>query len=387
MKDERKNWYSLTKEGDTVEVEIYDEIGFFGVSARDFIKGLQAAVEPSSQVHLRVNSPGGEVFDGLAIYNYLRGMDNTITAEVQGLAASMASVVVMAADSITIPENAFLMIHNPWTIAMGDSDDLRKEADFLAKLQGNLATIYANRSGKGVDEIKTMMDAETWLDGAEAVNAGLADEAIPAIKAAACFDLSKFANVPAMARAALESGETDEEAPGWFKRWLDRFGPKEEEQEMDVTKLAAQIDDLTTERDDIAAQLEASQTRTAELEARCADEDERRKVEFNAGREQGVTEGEEQTLGRIHGLIAKYEDAGFVMANISLTDEDIATAWAEEQADNPSGGEPVDGDGNEPAGAPAFDYEARRKELIAEGKTALEAGRQATQEKQDHDAA
>lgn len=181
------------------EIMLYDEIGWFGITAEDFKRELDAITAPA--ITLRINSPGGDVFDSIAIANAVREHPATMTSRIDGVAASMASVIAIAADRVEIADNAFMMIHNPWTIVIGDADDMRKEADTLDKVTGSLVAAYAKKSGRDELEVTAAMDEETWFTAAEAVDFGLADEVLSeeneeAASVAALFDFSIFANVP-----------------------------------------------------------------------------------------------------------------------------------------------------------------------------------------------
>jgi len=179
-------------------VYLYDEISFFGIDAETFVKDLNALT--AKTIHLRVNSPGGSVFDGIAIYNAIKQHKSRIIAHIDGLAASIASVIVMGADEIRAAESAFMMIHRPWSIVIGDAEMMRQEADLLDKVGSTIIKIYGDKSGKAHDEIMDMMGAETWFTGMEALENGFVDsiEEIEEDKKAkvATFDLSVFANVP-----------------------------------------------------------------------------------------------------------------------------------------------------------------------------------------------
>lgn len=180
-----------------VEIILYEEIGYWGVDAKRFRDELKAA-GPVTKIHLRINSPGGNVFDGLAIYNTLVQHAARVVVHVDGVALSMASVVAMAGDEIEAAENAFVMIHNPMNIVAGDAEDLRSMAELLDKVKSQLVGIYAARTKLAAEKIAEMMDAETWLSGAECVEQGFADRTYPALAVAASFeyDLSRFGRVP-----------------------------------------------------------------------------------------------------------------------------------------------------------------------------------------------
>ena len=183
----------------TTEIMLYDEISWWGITAEMFKHELDAISTPN--IDLRINSPGGDVFDSLAIYNALREHPAKITTHIDGVAASMASVIAMAGDETHMAENAFLMIHDPWALVIGNAVDLRKEADLLDKVSGSLVMAYEEKTGKTTEQIQAWMAEETWFTAAEASEAGFVDEVIGAeteepAKLAASFDLSIFAHVP-----------------------------------------------------------------------------------------------------------------------------------------------------------------------------------------------
>ena len=181
-------------------VYIYDEIGWFGVAAEEFIKDLNGIT--AKTIHIRFNSPGGSVFDGTAVFNAIKQTKAKTVSHIDGLAASISSVIALASDEVRMSENAFLMIHDPWSIVIGNADIMREEADLLDKVGGTIAKAYMDKTGKDAKEIKKLMAAETWMTAEEAEEMGFID-AIDKItdeedeKAkATLFDLSVFANVP-----------------------------------------------------------------------------------------------------------------------------------------------------------------------------------------------
>ena len=176
------------------EIELYDEVGIWGVTAKAFRQQLRAVKD--GDIRLRINSPGGDVFDGIAIFNDLVAHKGNVEIEVTGVAASAASIIAMAGDTIRVAENAFLMIHNAWTFAIGNRHDITETAAVLAQIDGALADTYAARTDVSRDEIVAMMDAETWMNGKEAVDKGFADEVAALPDAKAAFDLSGFKNTP-----------------------------------------------------------------------------------------------------------------------------------------------------------------------------------------------
>ncbi|MFH1806836.1 MAG: head maturation protease, ClpP-related [Pseudomonadota bacterium] len=186
--------FDVQNAGDVTEIDLYDEIGFWGVSAKDFRSQLRNVT--GGTIRLRINSPGGDVFDGIAMFNDLVAHKARVEVEVTGFAASAASLIAMAGDQITIADNAFFMIHNAWTLAIGDRNAISDVADVLGQIDGALADTYAARTGMDRSEIVEMMDDETWLSAADARENGFADVIGKADEAKASFDLSCFAKVP-----------------------------------------------------------------------------------------------------------------------------------------------------------------------------------------------
>jgi ATP-dependent Clp protease protease subunit len=177
------------------DLVLYDEIGFWGVDARTFLQELQAL--DVETIHLRINSPGGNVFDGIAIANALKQHKARVVSHIDGLAASIASIIALAADEVRISENAFLMIHNAFTITIGNAEQLRKDAAVLDKLDGSLISTYVQKTGATEDQVKAWMKEETWFNADEAEEHGFIDVVDGRSEADAQFDLSMYAHAPA----------------------------------------------------------------------------------------------------------------------------------------------------------------------------------------------
>ncbi|WP_433866933.1 head maturation protease, ClpP-related [Ralstonia wenshanensis] len=214
MKAKQRKWYDLkaarNAAGKTVaELRIYDDIGFWGTTAKAFVNELDAVAKDADEILVAVNSGGGDVFDGFAIYNALRRYSGKVTARVDGIAASAASLVVMAGDTIVMPENAMMMIHNAWTIAAGDAAQMRKTADLLDKTRDGIVAAYRNKCGLTDDEIVAMMDAETWMTAGEAKERGFADQIEAPVKLQASVRteelLARFEHTPEALLKALEA--------------------------------------------------------------------------------------------------------------------------------------------------------------------------------------
>lgn len=192
------SWYRIQNASkDEAKVYIYDVIAWFGIGTDQFVRDLDRIT--AKTIHLHVNSPGGDVFEGLAIYNGLKNHAARVITHVDGVAASIASVIAMAGDEVRVSEGAFLMIHNPWWMVIGESTDLRKAADLLDKIGDSIAGIYAGVTGKSVKEMLELMAEETWFNAADAQEIGFADqvEEPEGEGAKNLFDLSIFDHTPA----------------------------------------------------------------------------------------------------------------------------------------------------------------------------------------------
>jgi len=178
-------WFDIqNKADDETEIFIYDEIGGWGIDAKEFIDEFRAI--KTNNITLRINSPGGSVFDGNAIYNVIAQSNKNVEVFIDGLAASMASVIALAGKKVYMPENGFFMIHNPWTVLAGDSKSLRKEADLLDKIRETISGIYQRVTGQTSEVVNEWMDDETWFTGKEAMKAGFITGLIPAIEVSQC---------------------------------------------------------------------------------------------------------------------------------------------------------------------------------------------------------
>jgi ATP-dependent protease ClpP protease subunit len=227
LKAGRNDWYRIKAQANApTQVMVYDEIGYWGVTAQDFINDLKLVQGP---IDLHLNSPGGEVFDGIAIHAFLAARGG-VTTYVDSLAASIASVIAMAGSEIVMGRNASMMIHDGFAFCVGNASDMREQADLLDRVSDNIASIYAERTGKPIEDWRAAMLAETWYIGQEAVDAGLADRLAPTNAAscngetitpgadrdrdddmamAATFDLSVFRRTPAALRNQADPNPPD----------------------------------------------------------------------------------------------------------------------------------------------------------------------------------
>lgn len=195
-----RKWFDLAGNDDKAEIYIYEQIGasFWdeGLTPKSFMEQVKAIKAPSIDLH--INSPGGNVYDGFAIYNFLKTLDKEIIGIVDSMAASVASVILMAADKRIMAETSTCMIHDPWGLVMGNASVFRKEADELDRIQGQIADVYVARTGLPREKINDLMKSETFMTGRESLDFGFADEVTENKKLAACaFDLDIFDNLPA----------------------------------------------------------------------------------------------------------------------------------------------------------------------------------------------
>lgn len=204
-----QTWYNLKAAADKTPVlSISDDIGAYGVSAKSFLNDLRSIT--GAEVVVEINSPGGDFFTGLAIYNGLRASGKKITVKVLGLAASAASLVAMAGDTIEMAENSFLMVHKTLTHMFANADDMRETAELLDRFDAGLVSIYAKRTGKSAEEINALLASETWMTAQEAVDAGFATSVTAALAVKASYSEDRL---PENVRLAFKA-QAPAEAPG-----------------------------------------------------------------------------------------------------------------------------------------------------------------------------
>lgn len=231
-------WYQITNvAGAAAEMWIYDEIGAWGLPATDLVKDL-AAIK-AGVINLHLNSPGGEVFDGMAIYNALKSHRATVNVSIEGIAASIATVIAMAGDHVSIAPQATMMIHEAHMLALGNAAEMTKAAANLERCSANIASVYAERTGVPEATWRDRMQAETWYSAKEAVAAGLADEVLANAtpggpRASAGWDLSVYnfagraaAPAPDVTRSSNTSGDPGLEPDADAVAPLVEFDPRE----------------------------------------------------------------------------------------------------------------------------------------------------------------
>lgn len=219
-----ESWFSIKNvaaddPSQPVEVQLYGYVGSFNLSAVDFIRDLRAVDDGKRKIVVAVSSLGGDVFDGIAIHNTLRRMGDRVTARIDSVAGSIASVIVAGAHTVEMPSNTMMMIHNPIVdYTWGEADELRKTADLLDKVKDNLIACYRAKAPQiDAAELATMLDETTWLTAHEAVALGLADvitDTVP-LKASAAMlaGLGRLKNAPPALLKALEQAPPKNEPP------------------------------------------------------------------------------------------------------------------------------------------------------------------------------
>lgn len=197
----KRNWFNLAYEeqDQTASAYIYDDIGGFGVKASDFIEEVNSV--NSNKLNVYINSYGGEIDEGVAIYNFLKRYKGEVIVHIDGMAASIASIIAMAGSKVIMPKASLLFIHNPWTMTAGDAAELQKAAGELNKRKAALAAIYVEKSGLPSEVIEKLMDEETLLSADEAVELGFADEVIEKVEPQMAYNaVMQHRIVKAMAR-------------------------------------------------------------------------------------------------------------------------------------------------------------------------------------------
>ena len=235
-------------------ITIYDQIGADwwtgeGTTAKRISGALRAIGDKHATVY--INSPGGDVFEGLAIYNLLREHQAGVTVKVVGVAASAAAIIAMAGSRIEVARAGFLMIHNSWTVAIGNQHDMRETADWLAPFDKTQVDIFAARTGESPEKIAKMLDAETWVGGQEAVDTGFADALLPADEVTEAEEAPAAASVRRLENSLRASGMSRKDAATLisdFKASLRDAAPPEPGQRdaADLQALASKAASLTS---------------------------------------------------------------------------------------------------------------------------------------------
>ena len=217
----KETWYNIQSKASTESVDVYlfNEIGTWGVTAQDFINDIKEYKGQSMNLH--INCVGGDVFEGMAIYNILKKRTQKTTVYIEGIAASMGGIIALAGDEVIMSENSLYMIHNAWGGTMGEASDMRKYANILEKLSNESADIYVKKTGLAIEIVKEMMTEETWMNAEEALEFGFIDSVSNAVKVAAKVDVSKFKNITSdqvkqTLNTNLKNSKMTEDLKNWF---------------------------------------------------------------------------------------------------------------------------------------------------------------------------
>lgn len=261
MREGRNDWYRINNTAGTASAEVYlfDEIGFWGTSAQTFVDEVKALDVDTIELH--VNSPGGDVWDGIAILNTLRAHKARVVTTVDGVAASAASFIAMAGDEIVMARNSELMIHDAWGFSIGNAEDMTKMAADLDRMSDNIASIYAERAGGTTKQWRDTMRTEVWYSAQEAVDAGLADRVIAKKsddKTKAHFDLSVFnyagrTAAPAPTTPAEASAHGSPAASAAGRSTAVEFTPEQDTAMLEALSLPADTTDAQTVVDAVVA--------------------------------------------------------------------------------------------------------------------------------------
>lgn len=282
---ENKSWYSIpnieAKAGRSTCIHIYDEIGVHGITAKTFLEDLKKLKGKDVTIH--INSTGGDVFQGQAIYTALKNYTGKVTVKIEGLAASMATIIALAADRVEMTSNSLFMIHSPMSNVFGNKAQMRKQINALEKVETTMLSVYKAKTNISEDEIEQMMARETWLSAHEALELGFVDEVLGAVKVVARYDLSGYQNKTAeeiLNTLNIDNHKKEstmsEDLKTWFVGQISDLkemivGKAEEPQaeaeqapteevkaeqpEVNVDELKSELDSLKKERDELSQKL------------------------------------------------------------------------------------------------------------------------------------
>lgn len=304
-----KKWFNIQgKATDAVaEVYIFDEIGAYGITAQDFISEMKEYKD--TPVNLRINCIGGDVFDGMAMYNIIKKREAKTTAYIEGIAASMGSVIALAADEVVMAENSLFMIHNAWGGAMGEAEDMRKTASILEKISGEIANIYERKTRLSLNRIVEMMDKETWLNAAEAYELGFIDLISDSIKVAAKYDVSKFKNITTeqihnKLNINVNNKKMTEELKNWFNNKVDEIVNSVKGADNKSEDVVTEVNVMLSDNEEISNKLSSFEASVTDLNGKIVSLEE----------ELTSTKGENETLSteieRLNALLNKADAKG-----------------------------------------------------------------------------
>tara|TARA_R110000796_G_scaffold95104_4_gene200184 strand:- start:5421 stop:6467 length:1047 start_codon:yes stop_codon:yes gene_type:complete len=289
---ENNSWYSIPTieaKGKSTDIHIYDEIGVHGITAKSFLEDLRGLKGKDITVH--INSTGGDVFQGQAIYTALKNYSGKVTVKIEGLAASMATIIALAADKVEMTSNSLFMIHSPMSNVFGNKAQMRKQINALEKVETTMLSVYKAKTNISEEEIEQMMAHETWLSAHEALELGFIDEVLGAVKVVAKYSLSGYQNKTSeeilntlnIDNLTEKKSTMSEDLKTWFVGQVSELkemitGKTEEPiaqevvaevaepvvQEPQVNELQAQLDALTEERDSLSQKLSVQKEKSNE---------------------------------------------------------------------------------------------------------------------------
>tara|TARA_B110001469_G_scaffold46647_1_gene45606 strand:+ start:7672 stop:8715 length:1044 start_codon:yes stop_codon:yes gene_type:complete len=289
---ENNSWYSIPTieaKGKSTDIHIYDEIGVHGITAKSFLEDLRGLKGKDITVH--INSTGGDVFQGQAIYTALKNYSGKVTVKIEGLAASMATIIALAADKVEMTSNSLFMIHSPMSNVFGNKAQMRKQINALEKVETTMLSVYKAKTNISEEEIEQMMAHETWLSAHEALELGFIDEVLGAVKVVAKYSLSGYQNKTSeeilntlnIDNLTEKKSTMSEDLKTWFVGQVSELkemitGKAEEPtvqevvaevaepvtEEPQVNELQSQLDALTEERDSLSQKLSVQKEKSNE---------------------------------------------------------------------------------------------------------------------------
>ena len=304
-----KNWYNIQGKAtdSVVDIYVFNEIGMYGITAQDFINDVKDLKD--TPINLRINCIGGDVFDGMAIYNVIKKRTAKTTAYIEGVAASMGSVIALAADEVVMSENSLFMIHNAWGGTMGEAEDMRKTASILEKISNEIADIYQKKTRLLYDRIINMMDEETWLNAQEAYDLGFIDTISDSIKVAAKYDVSKFKNITTeqihnKLNININNKKMTEELKNWFNNKVDEIVAAVKGGNTDSEVVETEVNVILSDNEEISNKLSSFEASVTDLNGKIVSLEE----------ELSSTKGENETLSseieRLNALLSKADAKG-----------------------------------------------------------------------------
>ena len=304
-----KNWYNIQGKAtdSVVDIYLFDEIGAYGITAQDFINEIKDYKD--TEINLRINCIGGDVFDGMAIYNIIKKRNSKTTAYIEGIAASMGSVIALAADEVVMAENSLFMIHNAWGGAMGEAEDMRKTASVLEKISGEIANIYQKKTRLLYDRITSMMDEETWLNAKEAYDLGFIDTISDSIKVAAKYDVSKFKNITTeqiqnKLNINVNNKKMTEELKNWFNNKVEEIVATVKGADNKSEVVESEVNVILSDNEEISNKLSSFEASVTDLNGKIVS------LEDDIVSTKGENETLSSEIERLNALLSKADAKG-----------------------------------------------------------------------------